>query len=68
MINTDEDNVWKKFYRRQWWLGWFIIIPLIVYLAIVELAKSFVLAIILSIFSFVIWVIIFFKSGINKDF
>jgi hypothetical protein len=67
MNYSDEENIWKKFYRRQWWLGWFIIIPLIVYLVIIEITKSFNLAIILSIISFLIWTLIFFLSGIYKD-
>ena len=68
MDYSDEDNIWKKLYRRNWWLGWFVVIPLIVYIAIVEVTKSFELAITLAIVSFVIWTIIFIVSGIYKDF
>jgi membrane-anchored protein YejM (alkaline phosphatase superfamily) len=67
MDYSDEENIWKKFYRRQWWLGWFFIIPFIVYLLIIEIIKSFNLAIVLSIISFLIWTLIFFLSGIYKD-
>ncbi len=68
MNYSDEDNIWKKFYRRQWWLGWFAVIPIIVFLAIVEVTKSFELAIALAFISFVIWAVIFFLLGIYKDF
>jgi hypothetical protein len=66
-MNDDEDNIWKKLYRRWWWSGWFVIIPLIVYGVIDWLTKSFVLAIILAIVFFVVWTIIFFVSGLSKE-
>ena len=68
MENTDEDNVWKKLYRRYFWLGMFVLIPIIVYMVIIEVVKSFEMAITLGVFSFLIWTLIFFKSGIYKDF
>lgn len=66
-MNYDEDNIWKKLYRRWWWSGWFVIIPLIVYGLIDWLTESFELAIILAIVSFVVWTIIFFISGLSKE-
>lgn len=66
-MNYDEDNIWKKLYRRWWWSGWFVIIPLIIYGVIDWLTKSSVLAIILAIVSFVVWTIIFFISGLSKE-
>jgi hypothetical protein len=66
-MNYDEDNIWKKLYRRWWWSGFFVIIPLIVYSVIDWLTKSFVLAIILAIVSFVVWTIYFFVSGLSKE-
>ena len=63
-----EDNIWKKLYRRWWWLGWFVIIPLIVYYVIVEITNSFVLGVIFSIVSLIIWILFFYISGLSKDF
>jgi hypothetical protein len=66
-MNYDDDNVWKKLYRRWWWFGQFVLIPLIVYGVIDWLTKSFVLAISLALFSFVVWTIIFFVKGLYKE-
>jgi len=67
MNYNDEDNFWKKLYRRWWWLSWFVIEPLIVYIAILWITNSLVLAITLAIVAFVIWTIIFFVKGIYKE-
>lgn len=68
MGNTDEDNIWKKIYRRNFWLGMFALIPIIVYMVFIEVLKSLEIAITLGVVSFLLWTLIFFKSGIYKDF
>lgn len=67
MFVMEEDNFWKKLYRRWWWSGFFIIIPLIVYGVFDWLTKSFVLSITFTLVSFVVWTIIFFVKGFYKD-
>ena len=66
-MNNDDDNFLKKLFRRRFWLGHFILTPLIVYIAILGITNSSELAIILAIMSFVIWTIIFFIKGIYKE-
>jgi uncharacterized membrane protein YhaH (DUF805 family) len=68
MENTDKDNIWKKIYRRNFWLGMFALIPIIVYMVIIEVINSLEIAITLGVVSFLLWTLIFFKSGIYKDF
>lgn len=63
----EEDNFWKKLYRRYWWLSWFVIEPLIVYIAILGLTRSLELAVTCAIFAFIIWTILFFIKGIYKE-
>jgi len=66
-MNYNDDNIWKKLYRGYWWLSWFVIEPLIVYIAFLWITNSLVLAITLAIVAFVIWTIIFFVKGIYKE-
>jgi len=66
-MNNTDDNVWKKLYHRYWGLSWFVIEPLIVYIAIIGITNSLVLAITVAIVAFVIWTIIFFAKGIYKE-
>ncbi|UCF49035.1 MAG: hypothetical protein JSU91_04615 [Thermoplasmatales archaeon] len=68
MEKTDEDNIWKKIYRTNFWLGMFALIPIIVYMVIIEVLKSLDIAITFGVVSFLLWTLIFFKSGIYKDF
>jgi hypothetical protein len=66
-MNNDDDNFWKKLFRRRFWLGHFVLTPLIVYVSILWITNSLVLAIAFAIAAFVIWTIIFFVKGIYKE-
>jgi hypothetical protein len=66
-MKDDDDNFWKKLFRRRFWLSHFVLTPLIVFTAILLITNSIELAIILAIVSFVIWTLIFFKKGIHKE-
>ena len=66
-MSYDDDNFWKKLNRRWYYFWGFVLIIVIVYGVIEWLTKSFELAIIFAIISFVIWTIIFFKKGVYKE-
>ena len=66
-LQEDTDNIWKKIYRRMFWFGNLIVIPLLVRLLVDLYMRSSDLANILAIVSFLIYLLALLISGIYME-
>ena len=67
-MNKEDDNFYKKYQRRSFWIANFFIIPVLLYLLIWPLSQSIILGLLSAIIGFMLYTSAFFYLGIHKNF